>query len=111
MKKLNRKQLLTRRRATLLTELETAAGQVLADLFAFEETAVSSFLEQTRAAYQQMPPGKGSLPEIAQRFGLAGGAILISQYRFTTQMVDVWLGKLVERGQENRRQYANANGA
>lgn len=102
-KKLDRKQLLLRRRATLLTELEAAAGQVLNDVFAFEEAAVAVFLEQTRQTFHLLPTGKNGLADVGIRYGLAAGQVLMQQHRFTKEMVDIYLQKLVEYGQRNRR--------
>lgn len=101
--KLNRQQLLNRRRAGLLSELETAAGMVLADVFSFGETAVTDFLEKTRATYRLLPKDKGRLSDIAVRFGLAAGQVLMKFSNFNQDMVDLFLLKLVEQGQEARR--------
>lgn len=105
--KLNRKQLLIRRRAALLSELETAAGQVLGDVFAFEDTAVTSFLEQTRQTYLQLPVGKNSLADMSIRFGLAAGQTLMEFHHFTKEMVDLFLIRLVQQGQANRGEHAS----
>lgn len=106
--KLNRKQLLRRRRAVLLSELEAAAATVLADTFAFDETAVASFTDETRKRFDALP-GNGDLPGIAVRFGLAGGQILKERHSFDEAMIDLWLRRLVATGQQSRGEDARSN--
>jgi hypothetical protein len=107
-RRLSRQEAERKQVAILLTEMEQAASQVLAEHFSFTEEQIAQFLELLRARYrdiQAQPPifsQEKRLGVAAQKFGLAALQILIEAYGFTPELADAWLKKLIEQGHRNR---------
>lgn len=100
---LNRGEAKLKRVSVLLTELETAAGQVLQSEFGFEPEKVEVFLEWLRTRFRENGSHTSTdTPLVATGFGLAGSEVLRVVYSFDEQQTDVWLRRLVEQAQKNR---------
>ena len=88
-RRLNRQEAELKQVAILLTEMEQAASQVLAEHFSFTEEQVGQFLDLLRTRYRdiqaQMPvfSREKRLGVAAQKFGLAALQILIEKARKT----------------------------
>lgn len=110
-RKLSRLETERRRLAALLTEMEAAVRQVLTSNFQFTGEQANLFAELVRGQMQGHQVEikttgvfnrNRHLTETAQRFGLAGMAVLKEHFDFTAEQLDSWLQNLIEAGNENR---------
>lgn len=103
-KKLNVQEEEKKRLAVLLTELETAAAQVLTEM---KIGQIDETLERIRKRFQELKtaklPGtqKERLGRVAQHFGLAAAQVL-TEHGFDNQQIDTFLKRLVQAGERNR---------
>lgn len=100
---LNRAEVGVKRVSILLTELETAAGQVLREELAFSPEQAETFMEKLRAAFREIGGNQSAdVRQIGVAFGIAGAKVLKEQYGFNEARLNWWIEKLVERGKKNR---------
>ncbi len=100
---LNRAEVKVKRVSILLTELETAAGQVLREELAFNPEQVEAFMEKLRRAFREIGGNQSTdMRQIGVAFGVAGAKVLKEQYGFNEARLNWWIEKLVERGKKNR---------
>ncbi|MCL4296266.1 MAG: hypothetical protein KJ077_11080 [Anaerolineae bacterium] len=100
---------ISQRITNLMTELGTAATQVLVRDHQFTPEQVVEFLKQvqdryalrTELALPALTPD-GLLRDASVRFGLTAVEVLQENYSFTPEQSEAWLKALLEQGRQNR---------